>query len=64
MSYIGDVSNIPHLVTEYRQITKQQIKRDGRTGVPKVCVTINGRATNIQTDTAFMYWLEYFFLTM
>ena len=50
MSHIGDVAHIAYFVAEMRQITIQNIERDGRPRVPEMTVAIDRRTANVQPD--------------
>ena len=47
VTHIGDVTNIADFVAEVFQISENQIKSDGRTGMTKVSVAIDGGAADI-----------------
>jgi hypothetical protein len=50
VAYIGDVTDIAHLISHRLKIAEQKVKGYGRTRVSQVRITIYGRSTDIHTD--------------
>ena len=50
MADIRDISHVAHFITDVFEITKKEIKGNGRTGMAKMCFAINGRTADINTN--------------
>jgi hypothetical protein len=60
VSYIGDVANITHLVTQVSQQFYEYVVCHSRTGMSKMCVAINSRAADIQAYASLIDGFEDF----
>ena len=60
--HVGDIAHIAHLVAQVLEQAVQPIVGDARTGVAQVGVAVDGRAADIQADTARMDRFEKFLL--
>ena len=58
VTHISDVAHIANLVTQVLQITEQQVKGDGRTGMTQMGVAIDGGTTDIHAHIGGMQRLE------
>ena len=47
MAYVGDVAHVAHLISEPREVTKQDVESDGGTRMTKMRVAIDCRAAHI-----------------
>ena len=63
MPHVGDVAHIAHLVAEVLKVAEEEVESDGRTCVSEMRVTIDRRAANVHSHTAFVEGLENFFCT-
>ena len=50
MSHVGDVAHIAHLISEMLEITEEDVKRDGGTGMSQMRVAIHCGTAHIHTD--------------
>ena len=50
VAYVGDVTDVTHLVAEVSEQSLEYVVGDSRTGVAEVCVAIDGRAADIHAD--------------
>ena len=58
VTYVGNVSNIAHLISQMLEITEQKVESDGRTSMSKMWIAIYGWTTNIHTYIWCMQWLK------
>ena len=58
VAYVGNVSNIAHLISQMLEITEQKVESDGRTSMSKMWIAIYGWTTNIHTYIWCMQWLK------
>ena len=63
VSYIGDVADVAHLVTQVFEQLHEDIVSHTRTGMSQMCVAIDGRTADIKSYVAFVDGLEYLFLS-
>jgi hypothetical protein len=50
VSYIGDITNIPHFIAQVLEIPEEYIKGYGLARVTQVSITINSGTTGIETN--------------
>ena len=60
MTDIGDVADIPHLVSEPTEVTIEDIEGYGGTGVAEMAVAVDRRAADIHSDPTLMDGTEEF----
>jgi hypothetical protein len=60
---IGNVSDIAYFVVQVAEIAEQQIKCNGRPGMPQVWITLYGGDTNVKAYVGRLYGVELFFFS-
>ena len=58
VTYIRDITHISDLIPQVLQIAEHQVEGNGRTGMPQMGITIDGRSTHIHTHIGGMQRLE------
>ncbi len=62
VSHVGDVADVAHLVADMEQVAVEYVEGYGGTGMAEVSVAIDGGATYVHSDTAFVDGTEKLFL--
>jgi hypothetical protein len=60
VSHIGDVSDIPDLVTQVSQVPEKHIEYYGGACMSQVRMAVYGRTANIHTDMGRIYRNKFF----
>ena len=60
VTYIRDIPYIAHLIAQILQIAVEQIKRDGRTGMPQMRIAVHGRTADIHAYVSLVKRFERF----
>ena len=63
MTYIRDVTNIAHLVTDVLQVAEKYIEGNGRTGMTQMSIAVYGRTAHVHTHSAWGERTEEFLLS-
>ena len=61
VTHIGNVTHVAYLVTEVLQVAVEQVKRDRRTGMTQMGVTVHGRTADIHAYVSFVQRFERLF---
>jgi hypothetical protein len=61
MPYICYIPYITDFITEMNKVTVKEIKYNGRPGMTQVCVAVDSRPANVQSDKWGVQGFEFFF---
>jgi hypothetical protein len=62
VAYIGNVPDVPYPVPQMGEVTIEDVENDRLTGMSKMCITVNGGTTGIETDKRRIQRLKSCFL--
>ena len=62
VSHVGDVADVAYFISKVLEQFEEYVICYARSGMSEVCVSINGRATDVHADVSGVYRDEEFFL--